>query len=217
VDEFRTEEEQIAAIKNWWKKNGTSVLLAIVAALAIVFGYRAWQNNVEANQAAASGLYQQLVAAATSDSGIGDSQTVAFLANELKTNFADSEYANFASLFLAKSHIQNGALDLALEELNSVLENTEDSRTQHIVTARKSRILSAQGKHDEALALLSATDMSFQASYLELSGDIKLRKGDSEAAKVDYLAAYELVKDEPQSQPLLGIKLSNLGVDTRDL
>ena len=43
--ELRTEEEQIEAIKRWWKKNGSSLLLGIALALAIVFGWQAWQNH----------------------------------------------------------------------------------------------------------------------------------------------------------------------------
>ena len=98
MDEFKTEEEQIAAIKNWWKTNGTSVILAIVAALAIVFGYRAWQGNVEANKASASGLYQRLVNVVTAQQGIADDQSASFIAGELKENFSETEYARFAAL-----------------------------------------------------------------------------------------------------------------------
>jgi predicted negative regulator of RcsB-dependent stress response len=39
VDDIKTEEEQIAAIKNWWKENGNSLLMAVVAAIAIIFGW----------------------------------------------------------------------------------------------------------------------------------------------------------------------------------
>ena len=43
--EMRTEEEQIEAIKQWWKKNGSSLLIGVGLALAIVFGWQAWQNH----------------------------------------------------------------------------------------------------------------------------------------------------------------------------
>lgn len=217
MDEFQTEEEKIAAIKNWWKNNGTSVLLAIVAALAIVFGYRAWQSNIEATKASASGLYQQLVNRVTASQGMGDGESVEFLANELKDKFDNTEYARFAALFLAKNLVESGELDGAIAELDYVLASTEDARTSHIVNGRKARILAAKGEYDAALALLTVSDEAFRPNFLEIEGDIKLAQGDSAAAKEAYLEAYDLVKDAPQRAPLLGVKLSDLGVDTRSL
>lgn len=217
MDEFKTEEEQIAAIKNWWKTNGTSVILAIVAALAIVFGYRAWQNNVEANKASASGLYQRLLTVATAQQGLGDEQSAKFIAGEIKTNYSDTEYARFAALYLAKIHAEAGELDEAIAELDFVLASTQDVRTMHIVKARKARVLASKGEYDSALALLNATEEAFKPSYLEITGDILLAQGDEDGARETYLEAYGLVKDEPQRAPLLGVKLSDLGVDTRSL
>ncbi|KZX82113.1 hypothetical protein A3715_06240 [Oleiphilus sp. HI0009] len=217
MDEFKTEEEQIAAIKNWWKNNGSSVLLAVVAALAIVFGYRAWQNNVENDKATASALYQQLVSISTQQAGLGDDQSASFIANELKEKFIDSEYARFAALFLAKQAVTAKDYDTALAELDFVLESNEDPRTIHIVNARKARILSAKGEYEAAHALLDASDEAFAPAYLEIKGDIYILQGDRESAKESYLAAFDMVKDAPQRAPLLGVKLSDLGVDTQSL
>lgn len=217
MDEFKTEEEQIAAIKNWWKQNGNSLLLAVAAALAIVFGYKAWQSNVENTKASASALYQQLVMASTANQGMGDDKTLAFVAAELKEKYADTEYALYSAMFLAKDYAQKGELENALSELDFVLSATQDARITHVAQGRKARVLSAMDRNDEALALLTATDPAFKASYLEISGDIKLRQGDQDGAKKDYLSAFELVKDAPQNLPLLGVKLSDLGVDTRNL
>lgn len=217
MDEFKTEEEQIAAIKNWWKKNGSSLILAVVASLAIVFGYRGWQGNVESNKASASALYQQLVGAVTAQQGLGDETSAIFLATELKDNFGDMEYARYAALFLAKIYAESAKYDEAIAELDFVLNSTEDVRTQHIAIGRKARLLAAKGEYDAALALLNASDEAFKASFLEITGDIYLMQNDSDAAKDSYLSAYKLVQDEPQRAPLLGVKLSDLGVDTRSL
>jgi len=217
VDEFKTEEEQIAAIKNWWKKNGSSLILAVVAALAIVAGFRAWQGNVDANKAAASGLYQQLVTATTSNQGLGDSQSSAFIANELKDKFADTEYARFAALYLAKQAVESKDYAAAIAEFDFVLDSTKSSATVSVVTGRKARVLAAQGEYDAALALLTTDDDAFKPGFLEIKGDILLAQGDAESAKASYLEAFELVKTEPQRAPLLGVKLSDLGVDTRSL
>ena len=206
MTEFRTEEEQIAALKNWWKENGRTLLIGIGLALVIVFGWKAYQNNVIQMKTEASSLYQQLIAEATKnnfdDEGVA---TLNYLATEIKTKFESTEYAIYSAMFLAK------------EEFNWILANTDDARIQHIVTARLARVLSAEGKDEEALALLTATLPQFKPSYLELKGDIKNRMGEKEAAIEAYRSAYVLIKDRPQAQPLLAVKLSDLGVNPETL
>ncbi len=219
VDEYRSEDEQIAALKRWWEENGNSLLIGVGAALAIVFGWKAWQNSVENEKAEASVMYQQLITTATSNSfeDTDEASSLAFIAGELKEKFDDSEYALYGALFLAKEAVENGQLDLAVTELKWVLDVTEDARLQHIAKARLARVLSAQEQHEEALALLNASDKAFEAGYLELKGDILQRMDDNQGAIQAYTEAFAIVKENPQSQPLLAIKLSDLGVNPETL
>jgi predicted negative regulator of RcsB-dependent stress response len=215
VSEFRTEEEQVAALKKWWKDNGNSLLMGVGVALAIVFGWKAYQNGVLQEKTAASLMYQQLVTAATKNDfdEVDEAETVTYLASELKDKFEGSEYALYAAMFIAKENVADKDYAGAETQLNWALANTEDVRIQHILNARLARLLSAQDKHDEALALLVATDPAFKASYLEIEGDIKNRKGDVSGAVDAYKTAFELVKENPQAQPLLAVKLSSLGLN----
>jgi predicted negative regulator of RcsB-dependent stress response len=215
VSDYSTEEEQIAAIKNWWKNNGNSLLIGIGLALVIVFGWKAYQNSVVESKTQASVLYQQLISAATSTdlSTPEESSTVSYLATELKSKFSGSEYAIYAALFIAKENVAEAKYDEAKNEFNWVLENTEDQRLIHIVNGRLARIYSVQGDNETALKLLIATDPAFEASYQEIIGDIKIRTGEKGAAIEAYKKAYELVKGNPQALPLLAVKLSDLGID----
>ena len=219
MSDYSTEEEQIAAIKNWWKKNGNSLLIGIGLALVIVFGWKAYQSSVVENKTEASMLYQQMISAATSTdlSAPEEGSTVSYLATELKTKFSDSEYAIYAALFIAKELVSDAKYDEAKAEFNWVLENTEDQRIILIVNGRLARIYSLQGDNDAALKLLTATDPAFEASYQEIIGDIKIRSGEKDAAIDAYKKAFELVKSNPQALPLLAVKLSDLGVDPETL
>ncbi len=219
MEDLRTEEEQIAALKRWWAENGNALLIGIGAALAIVFGWKAYQNSVEQQKAEASMMYQQLISTATANSfeEKEEASTVSFLANELKERFDDTEYGIYAALFLAKEAVSAGALESAQAELQWVLDNTDDMRLHHIVKARLARVMSAQGEHQAALDLLSTDDPAFKANYLEVAGDIKMRMGDPAGAEKDYLEAYKLVKDSPQKQPLLTVKLSDMGINPETL
>lgn len=215
---YKTEEEQIAALKNWWKENGNSLLMGIGAALAIIFGWKAYQNSVEQDKTEASMMYQELISAATEMSfSTEEDSTIEYLSNQLKENFEDSEYSIYAAMFLAKESASKGDLDGALNHLDWAKSNTEDVRLQNILIGRYARILSAQGKHDDALAMLVATDEQFKAAFLEIKGDIHKRKGEEEAAATAYTEAFTLIKENPQALPLLAVKLADLGVNPETL
>jgi len=214
VDDFNTEEEQIAALKKWWKEYASSILMGVGVSLALIFGWQAYQQKQIDDKSSASIMYKQLITAVTAkDAETDGAETISFLASELKEKFIDTEYAIYASLFIAKESVQNKDLDTAITELNWVLANSDDSRIKHIVTGRLARILSSQDKNEEALAMLVATDTAFEGDYLEIIGDIKNRSGDKIGAIESYTKAFSMVKDSPQSQPLLAVKLSDLGVN----
>lgn len=219
MDNLSTEDEQLAALKKWWSDNGNSLLMGIGAALVIVFGWKAYQNNVIQEKTAASLQYQQLVTVATQNDfdSEDEAETVSYLAEQLKDEFEGTEYALYAAMFMAKDLVEDKNYEGAAEQLNWVLSKTEDVRLQHIVTARLARILSAQEKHDDALALLKPSEEAFKASYLEIEGDIKKRQGNIPGAIEAYKNAFELIKEEPQAQPLLAVKLSDLGIDPKTL
>ena len=219
MSDYSTEEEQIAAIKNWWKNNGNSLLIGIGLALIIVFGWKAYQSSVVESKTEASMLYQQMISAATATdlSTPEEGSTVSYLAKELKTKFSDSEYAIYAAMFIAKESIADANYDEAKSEFDWVLASTEDQRIIHIVNGRLARIHSIQGDNESALKLLVATDPAFEASYQEIIGDIKIRSSEKQAAIDAYTKAYQLVKSNPQALPLLAVKLSNLGVDPETL
>lgn len=219
MEELRTEEEQIAALKKWWKENGTSLVIGVVVALGAVFAWNGYESSVKQEKTEASLMFQQLIEVATQNNIVeaDDANTVSYLAQEIKTKFDTSEYAIYAAMFIAKESVKEGNLEAAKTELNWILSHSEDSRIKHIATARLARILASEDKTDEALALLNATDSEFEAAYLEIVGDINQRTGDKEQALVSYKKAYSLVKDKAQVQPLLAVKLADLGVDPETL
>jgi predicted negative regulator of RcsB-dependent stress response len=103
VDVYRTEEEQVDALKKWWIDNGNSLLIGIVIALAVIFGWKMYKQKVEASKNQESGLYQQMVMTSMKENLTKDDKsTIEFLANKLKNESKDSAYGVFASLFFSK-------------------------------------------------------------------------------------------------------------------
>ena len=54
---YDTEEQQVEAIKDWWKENGKAVALGAVVGLGGIFGWRYYQDMQVSAQDAASQAY----------------------------------------------------------------------------------------------------------------------------------------------------------------
>jgi predicted negative regulator of RcsB-dependent stress response len=211
--ELRTDEEQVEAIKQWWKNNGSSLLIGIGAALAIVFGWQAWQNHQAQQRTEAASQFVTLMNAfGTEDETSAD--TVAFVAKTLRDEHADSAYAVYGNLMLARIQLmQNSDAKGAVESLQWALDKAAE--TQPLALVVRSRLAQAQmalEDYDAALATIDGAKDSdaFGAMFAELRGDILLAKGDQEGARKAYLAARE--QGEENRSGVLQLKLADLGV-----
>ena len=183
---MQTEEEQIAQFRDWWQRNGKPMLTGGALALAVVFGWQAWQKYQTNQSQGASIVYQQLLETALNPSGTPDSAKVAELAGKLKSDFGGSHYAQYGSLFVAKVAVEAGKLDDAAAELKAVLDKPADATLGELARQRLARVLAAQGKAEDALKLLEGdADKALLASREELKGDLLVqlgRTGDAHAA-----------------------------------
>ena len=205
-----TEEEQIAQIKEWWRRNGKPLLVGGALALVIVFGWQAWQKH-QVNQAHTSSvLYQQLLEVALVPAGQVDAQQVAKLLAELKKVNAYSAYTQYASLLAAKVAVENKQLDDAALELNAVLAKPANDTLAELARQRLARVLLAQEQAEQALQLLDAKVLpAFAASRDELRGDTLVLLERPADAKAAYLQAKQAVSAEAAAASLL-MKLDNL-------
>ncbi|MEL7558927.1 tetratricopeptide repeat protein [Stutzerimonas chloritidismutans] len=191
-----TEEEQLAQIKEWWQQNGKPLLFGGALALVLVFGWQFWQKH-QLNQAHnASTVYQQLLNAALEEGG-ADTAEVSRLGNLLQKEFAGSHYAQYGSLFVAKVAVESGRLDEAATELQAVLDKPADKTLEELARQRMARVLAAQDKAEDGLALLDdeAVD-AFAASREELRGDLLVQLQRPEEAHAAYSKAKELLSQD---------------------
>ncbi|MET4026894.1 putative negative regulator of RcsB-dependent stress response [Marinobacter sp. MBR-99] len=212
--ELRTEEEQIQAIKDWWKKNGSSLLIGIGAALAIVFGWQAWQNHQAQQRAEAANQFATLLNAFADESDENASDTVAFVAETLRNDYGKSAYAIYGNLVLARQQMMvDGNAEAAIDSLNWALDKAADYPALSLVVRnRLARAQFAAERYDDALATLDSAVSAdaFAGVFAELRGDILLAKGDTDGARDAYLAARE--QNQQGRSGILELKLSDLGV-----
>ncbi|MBK1851692.1 MULTISPECIES: YfgM family protein [unclassified Marinobacter] len=215
--ELRTEEEQVQAIKDWWKKNGSSLLIGIGAALAIVFGWQAWQNHQDQQRAEAANQFASLLNAFSNQADETAGETVAFVANTLREDYTDSAYAVYGNLILARQQlVEDKDAEAAIGSLQWALEKAGDHKALSLVVRnRLARAQFSAERYDDALATIDSAGSiddtgAFAAIFSELRGDILLVQGDKNGARDAYLAARE--QSQQGRSGILELKLSDLGV-----
>jgi predicted negative regulator of RcsB-dependent stress response len=213
VAELRTEEEQVQALKSWWDENGKSLILGIAVALAAVLGWKGWQQHESVQAENGSILYQNLLDSVVG--AIGPQQdeaklaTANHLSGQLKADYDDTAYANYAALIMARVAVEQGELDKALTELDWVLAHQPTESIFVLASMRKARIIADQGDADKALTIINSVPVAgYVVSINELKGDIYLAKGEIAKAKSAYETA--LNASTANNRPLLEMKLNDL-------
>ena len=201
------EQEKIDAVKDWWKRHGNAVMLAVGVFAASFAGVQGWRHYQQTQIEKAATLYESVEQAA----GGVDAKKTSAAAQALIDQYPRSAYASRAALLSARASYEAGAGDAAKARLQWVIDNSQEPSLQGLARLRLARILAGEKKYPEALALLSALgDPSFSALAADLKGDILAAQGKSAEART----AYRMVVDSPsaaQIKQLAQIKLDALG------
>ncbi|MCU7904243.1 MAG: tetratricopeptide repeat protein [Candidatus Thiodiazotropha sp. (ex Epidulcina cf. delphinae)] len=202
---YQTEEEQVEAIKRWWKENGASVIGGLVIGLGGVFGWQAWgsyQNRVGAEAALA--FNQMVVAVERRDSASAVKQ-----AELMRENFDGSSYAVFAALAEARLKLDEGDRAAAKSRLEGANQQADHPALKQLVQLNLARILLDEGELDAAGELAGSGEGGFAGEFAVLRGDIALAKGDKASAVAAYTQAMTL---EVGNRSLLQMKLDDLAI-----
>lgn len=202
---YDTEEEQLEALKGWWKENGTSTIAGLAIGIAVIAGwnYRQDYKKDQANQASA--IYDQLLKAAETD----QKDSVDKLAKKLQEQFGGSNYADYGGLFQAKIKVEQGDIAAAKEILKKIAEGS-DKELIHIAKIRMVKLMLASGEYEQGLKVINTVDQSdaakFSDNYDELVGDLYVALDRLDEARTAYQKA---LKNGYQS-PLLQLKIDDL-------
>lgn len=193
MDSYRTEEEQVEAIRRWWDENGRSTIAAIVLALMAGFGWQYWKGYDQQRAENASLEYQALIESLNSGAvGEARSSGAKELGEQLKNEYSSSAYAQFAALHLAKLAVVAGDSEEAQAQLRWVLSKAPaKSDIAGIAQLRLARVLASFGDADQALDILATGENTpYAASYAIARGDIYMQLERYDEAR----SAYDLAK-----------------------
>ncbi|MGB5304766.1 MAG: tetratricopeptide repeat protein [Gammaproteobacteria bacterium] len=208
MDTLTTEEQQIAALKTWWKENGTSIVTGVILGLAVLFGAKAWFAYQDRMAETASLVYSGMMAGLER----GDAEIVDEKAALLIADYGSTPYAAMAALALAKTRLEEGALEAARAHLQWVLDNTDIDFVRDTARLRLARVLVEEHDLDGAEALLAQVpaEGGFDALYSEVRGDIFLARGDTGKAYAAYEHALTVLPQESPARNLLQLKFDNI-------
>ena len=81
MNEYETEEQQVEALKRWWKENGASLIIGLVVGVSGLFGWRYYVEQDNAHAVQASDMYMHVMQSAmlnTVDDKTSTDKLVAF-------------------------------------------------------------------------------------------------------------------------------------------
>jgi len=209
---YQTEEQQIEQLKDWWKENGTPLLIGAALGLAGFFGWEFWDEQQATYQSSASDQYNAL----NKQIEAKDLEQQSQLANAIKKDFSDTAYAALSAFHLAKLAVNKGDFEAATSELNWVISKNIADDMSGIAKIRLARINISLNQAQQAIELL---DFEVDSGFYELAS---LVKGDAYMAlgkSAEALEAYQTAVAKGQtsaSHPSLKLAIEELVVAQLD-
>jgi len=209
--DYETEEQQIEAIKKWFREYGMTIVTGLVLGLVGIFGYRYFVEKHELQMAETSDAYESVVTLLNQQN---NNEKFLAAASKFKTENPDTIYSNLLSFQLAKLAVDASDLATAEQHLSDILDSPQHATIEHIARIRLARVILGQGDTDKALTVIAdAVGDEFRGAYEMLRGDIWMAKGDRNRARQAYSTAKEKAADGPVN-PNLEMLLTDLADET---
>jgi predicted negative regulator of RcsB-dependent stress response len=204
VEIYQTEEQQVDAIKDFWKENGNYIIAGLVIGFAGFIGFNYYKDNQLAQEEATSNAYQQVIE-------LSDKNPKAFTeaADKFITNNKTTSYASLTAFALAKEAASHKDWEQVAKHLTIALSTAPNEGIKAIATVRLARVQIQLEQVEQALKTLSAKlPGSFVATVEEIKGDAYLKQEKSTLARNAYQAAIDA--GGLTTSPALQMKLDDL-------
>ncbi len=210
VDEYLSEREQADQLRHWLRENWLWLVAGAALTLGGYYGNQWWQSRQQSRSLAAEQRFSAMLAAfARNDRDEGRR-----IAGEVTGDYADTPYADQATLVLARLDVEGGDLAAAESRLAAVAGGSEDPDLRRVARLRLARVQLARGRFDDAMASLeTANTPAIAARVDELRGDVALARGDRAAALASYRKAQAAAGSAAPGDGLVDAELLALKID----
>jgi len=202
------EQEQLDALKQFWKQYGTLIITLAFLGLAAFAGVRGWNYYQRGQSEQASALFGKLEEALRKN----DVAQIGSLGAEIIDKYGSTAYGPMAALLLARRNYDSGDAAAAATRLQWVIDKARDDETVTLARLRLAGIRLDEKKYDEAIALLDAKHApAFAPLYADLRGDVLAAQGKAAEARAAYKVALEKSPPNSNYRSVVQIKLDALG------
>ena len=202
------EQEQLDALKAWWKRWGNYVIYGLSAVLIAVAGWQYWKNHTAKQSGEAAAHFESMSIALEA----GDMKTAREQGALLVDKYGRTPYATRAAMLVASINVQGKDAKSAKAQLQWVVEKTKEAALRDVARLRLAGILLDEKDYEGALKQLNAahTD-AYAARFDDIKGDVYLAQGKTAEARAAYSAAYARLKDDNPLHGVVEMKLDSLG------
>ena len=202
------EQEQLDALQQFWRSYGR-IVMAVVLAVVVGFGSTKWweyQNRTEAQSASAT--FNKLEAVQT----VEDIDLISSLSEEIISEYGDTYYADLARLNLAKTEVDVGNSDEAIELLRGVVDDSRDSSLVALARLRLAALYVMTEQFDLAMSALDGdADAAMSGLFADIRGDIYAAQDLHDEARGAYQEALSLLQEGNPLVDIVQIKIDSLG------
>jgi len=202
------EQEQIDALKAWWRQNGKLVIAALVAAALAAAAVTGWRTFQARKAMEAAQMYAGLEEAARDN----DAKKLKEVSSVLMDRYGNTAFGPMAALIAAKSSFDQGDLKSAAAQLQWALDNARDDETRAVARLRLAAVRLDEKQYPEALQLLDGKHPdAFAGLYLDLRADVLIAQGKPAEARAAYKDALAKLPEQGTYRLVVQAKLDALG------
>jgi predicted negative regulator of RcsB-dependent stress response len=202
------EQEQLDALKAFWKQYGNLITWVLVLALGAFAALNGWNYYQREQGLKAGAVYDDLDRAAQA----GDAERAASRFKDLQEKYGGTAFAAQGGLLAARVQVDKGQTDAAKASLTWVAEKGADDALRTVARLRLAGLLLDAKQAEEALKQLDlATAPGFEALVADRRGDALLALGRTAEAKAAYQTAFDKAGERLDYRRLVEAKLTALG------
>ncbi len=202
------EQEQVDALKAWWKENGKWLIMVLVLAMLGFAALQYWKNYQAKQAAEAATLYSEVLKQIASN----DPKRINDAVGALVDKYSGTAYAPRAQLLAVQANMQTRDFARVKTQLQWVIDHASETGLQDTARLKFASLLLDEQDYTGAMKLLDATHPeAFVGLYADLKGDVLNAQGKAEEARAAYKLALEKTDSKSAYRNLIQLKLDALG------
>ena len=207
IEGYETEEQQVEAIKSWWKENGNTLIIGAVVGLAGLWGWRYYNESVISAQETTSQVYADMLLQFEAQDGEKGLENIsAFVADN-----TDNNYGVLASLLLAKEAVAQNNYELAKTQLVQLQTQNSYEPLNAVINLRLARVQAELSENEAALATLALiSEKPFLAKAYQAKGTVYLKQSEQEKARSAFQD--EINASQGRIDPVLQLQFDDLAL-----